>query len=239
MSIFLKLGLAGMMLVASAGPAAAPPQSDPKAAQILEQSKAASGGAAWDRLEGSYEEGVHNGRPYRTWMDFRAYGRRVEGQAGASRMAMGYDGSIAWRRIGDELKVLNDQAALSEARISAFVSNNSFFFPERFAASTKYVRRARDGAREYDVVETKPEGARAVRLWFDGSTHLLARIEDFAGTPALTVTISDYRPVQGVLVAFKGEVTDASGKVIDRGTVNKVVHGPVSRQMFEAEGKAE
>jgi hypothetical protein len=237
MRISLKLSLAAMVIAAPAGLAAAEPGWDAKAAAVLEKSKTATGGAAWDRLEGFCETGMRGDTPYSTWMDFRAYGQRVEVQAPTS-MAMGYNGATAWRRVGQEVTTLNDEAALSEARISAYVSNNAFFFPDRFRASAKYVRRAKDKAGRFDVIEIAPEGARAVRLWFDRHNHRLARIEDFAGTPPVTVTLSDYRPVDEVLIAFDGIVTDASGKLVVRGRVKTVVFRPVSRSLFEPGSEA-
>jgi hypothetical protein len=233
MWIFLRLGLAFLLIAAPAGFAAAAPHRDSKAEAVLARSKAASGGAAWDRFEGWYEEGLHNDQPYRVWLDQRAWGRRVEARVGTVEMIMGYDGRTAWRKVGDALTTMTDAASLSEARISAFVSNNGYYYRDRFPATASYARRARDGKSQYDVIEMQPEGARAVRLWFDGKTHLLARIEDVTGEPPVTVHISDYRRVEGVLIAFAGYITDAAGTVLDRGTVTSVVHRPVSRSLFE------
>jgi hypothetical protein len=239
MSAYLRLSVLVALISATGSMAAAPPHRDAKAVAVIEQSKAASGGAAWDRLEGSYEEGIHNGAPFRVWLDFRHYGRRVEGKRGADDMAMGYDGTTAWMKAGDQLQTMTEAASLSEARISAFVSNNGYFYPDRFPASAEYVREAKEDGRTFDVIQVAPEGARAVRLWFDRTTHLLARIEDFAGSPPVTVATSDYRPVGNVLIAFDGIITDASGKVVDRGKVMKVVHRPVDRRAFEPGGKGD
>lgn len=111
---------------------------------------------------------------------------------------------------------------------TAYVSMNGFFFPERFPAKADYLR---DEA-GFQVVRLEPQGGRSVELWFDASTHLLARIVDAAGPQPVTVSLSDYRKVGDVLIAFRAVVTGPNGVVLDEGKVSTVEHRPVERSVF-------
>lgn len=201
----------------------------PTAAEILTAAKTASGGLAWDSLTGSYERGAHGPVTYETWLDFRAYGMRMASVTPKGPQEQGFDGAVAWRRAaGGPVQASRDPAALREAVVTAYVSVNGFFFPERFPAKADYLREE-DG---FHVVRLEPQGGRPVELWFDASTHLLARIVDKAGPQPVTVSLSDYRKVGDVLIAFRALVTGPTGAVLDQGQVSTVEHRPVERSAF-------
>lgn len=213
--------------IALAGPGMA--GAAPSAGEVLAAAKTASGGKAWDALTGSYEKGSHGPVTYETWLDFRAYGMRMASVAPKGAQAQGFDGEVAWRRAGDNPPdVSRDPAAVREAVITAYVSMNGFFFPDRFPAKVDYLRRESG----FDIVRVEPRGGRPVELWFDASTHLLGRIVDSAGPQPVTVSLSDYRNVGEVLIAFKAVVTGPDGAVLDEGKVDMVEHRPVERSLF-------
>jgi hypothetical protein len=223
----MKLALKALALAAAlVWPDAA--TASPTGAEVLHAAKAASGGEAWNRLEGSYERGAHGPVTYETWLDFRAYGMRMASVTPAGPRAQGFDGAVAWRRAEGRADDSRDPAALREAVVTAFVSNNGFFFPDRFPAKADYLR-ADQG---FDVVRVEPRGGRPVELWFDAKTHLLGRIVDRGGPMPVTVTLSDYRKVGDVLIAFRGVVTGPDGKVLDDGQVSVVEHRAVERSLF-------
>jgi len=229
MSAILKAAMLAALLLA--GPATAHAD-DARARTVLAAAKAASGGAAWDRLQGSYEKGAHGGAPYETWLDFRSYGMRVENARGVQ----GFNGVVSWRR-GSDGKVVEtrEAGALKEAVTTAFVSNNGFFFPDRFPARATSLASAGASA-GFDVVEVEPQGGRAFELWFDRKTHLLSRIVDRQGPQPVTVSLSDYRRLGEVLVAFRGTVTGPDGAVLDEGRVDAAEHRPVPRATFDPPG---
>jgi hypothetical protein len=74
----LTLRFAFLLLLLPAPLAAQPPS----AASVLAAAKEASGGAAWDRIDGLAERGGHGGTASRTWLDFRRPGMRMESGAG-------------------------------------------------------------------------------------------------------------------------------------------------------------
>lgn len=223
----MRLALKGLALAtALVWPGAS--AASPTAAEVLQAAKAASGGEAWNRLEGSYEKGTHGPVTYETWLDFHAYGMRMVSVTPAGPRAQGFDGAVAWRRAGGRGEDSRDPAAISEAVVTAFVSNNGFFFPDRFPAKADYLR----SDQGFDIVRVEPQGGRPVELWFDAKTHLLGRIVDPGGPMPVTVTLSDYRKVGDVLIAFRGVVTGPDGKVLDEGQVSTVEHRPVERSLF-------
>lgn len=225
------IALAALAMV-SASPAPRPPD----ARAVLDLAKAASGGAALDALDGSHESGVHGGAPYQTWLDFRHYGMRSESGSGDAVHARGFNGRVTW-----QYPVLNargvstssDPATLAEAITTAFSSNNGFFYPERFPMVARYLRADALDGRAFDVIEVKPEGGRAFELWFDRETHLMGRIADPHGTPAVTVDVSDYRRVGPALIGFHGIVKLADGTQVDELKVGSVEFGPVDRSRFD------
>ena len=217
---------------------AAPAPRTPDARAVLDAAKAATGGAAWDRLDGSYESGKHGDTEYRTWLDFRHYGMRSEGGPANAARVHAFDGNVSWdQRPDGAVKINQDPAALVEAITTAFSSNNGFFFPRRFPGTVRYLRTGTIDTRSFDVIEVKPEGGRAFELWFDRKTHLMGRIDDLHGTPAVTVDISDYRKVGPVLIGFHGVVRIPDGTVVEELNVGTVVLTKVDRSRFSPPAK--
>lgn len=208
-----------------------PPTPDARA--LIEAGKAASGGSVWDRLDGSLERGTHGGMAYQTWLDFRHYGMRSE----AGGRVRGFNGQVTWQIAPDgDVQRGSDPAMLAEAITTAFSSNNGFFFPDRFPMTARYLRADALGDHAFDVVEVAPRGGRAFELWFDRATHLLGRIGDLKGSPAVTVDISDYRKVGPVLIGFHGVIRLADGTVADELNLASVELGAADRSLFDPPG---
>ncbi|HEX8668916.1 MAG TPA: hypothetical protein VF727_11170 [Allosphingosinicella sp.] len=207
-----------------------------RAAAVVAASKAATGGSAWDRLDGCYEEGTHadGAIPYKTWFSFRRYGMRVESRRGDATRAMGFNGKASWQAAGEgAAQVGSEPEALQEAIVTAYLTNNGFYFPDRFPARFRHAREAVEGGRIFDVVEIAPEGGRPLQFWFDRSTRLIDRVVDTRGTPPVTVKAGDYRRVGGVTVAFALTVVAPDGKEIDRGRVTSLRCGSVDEALFD------
>lgn len=212
-------------------PAVAAAQVTPDAARVLAEAKAASGGAAWDRLAGSWERGTHGPVRYETSLDFRRLAFRFENTVAGQVRVHAFDGAQVWDAApGEPVKASRDPAAVREAITTAFVSNNGYFFPERFPARAT-LKPGVDAA--FDVVEIEPAGGRAFELWFDRRTHLPMRLVDRTGAPPVTVEVSDYRRVGDVRVAFRATVKSLDGKVLDNGVVEAVEHRAIPASAFK------
>jgi len=62
---------------------------------------------------------------------------------------------------------------------------------------------------------TVPGAASPVDAWFDRRTHLPMRYVQTIGPKTSTVDVSDYRPVRGLMVAYKTHVDDGQGNLTD------------------------
>ena len=227
--------LAALLLAGCARPATiAPPLS--RAEAVLAASRLASGGSAWDLHEGCFEQGTHadGAITYKTWFNLRRYGMRVESDRAGSKRVMGFNGEASWMiDPAGKVALRNDAGSLKEAINTAYLSNNGFFFPERFPAEFKYVRETVDGATAFDVLEVTPRGGRPMELWFDRTSHLLGRVVDSQGTPPMTVTAGDYRRIDDMAVAFALDVSGPDGKIVDRGRVTSIRCGPIDSKLFD------
>jgi hypothetical protein len=203
-------------------------------ATVLDAARIAAGGKALDAKEGVYEEGRHGDVTYRTWLDLKHYGMKSESERDGKRRTIGFNGSIQWVQGPDGAVVIKSDAdSLREAVLTAYVSNNGFFYPERFPALFRYVRLARASGHSFDVIEASPKGGRPVEIWFDHRTHLLARLVDNDGKPPVTVEVSDFRHLEGTHVGFGGVIKSPDGKVLDRMQVRSVTYGPQPRAVFD------
>jgi hypothetical protein len=203
-------------------------------AAVIAAAKQATGGAAWDRLQGCHEEGTHgNGTiRYTTRFSLEHYGMRIDSQRGGQTRSMGFDGTTPWRSDGVKTVITADAAALSEAILTDYVSINGFFFPDRFPATFAYLREAADGGRSYDVLAITPRGSRPIELWFDRSSHLIRRVVDNGGTPPTRVEADEYRTIDGLTIATRLTVYGPDGAVADRGEVTSFRCGPIDASIF-------
>lgn len=173
--------------VAGPGQARAPVT---KAEAVIAAAKRATGGVAWDRPQGCVEVGTHGDGAvtYRTRFSLRDYGMRVDSERGGRKRSMGFNGRARWQSAGDgKVNILSDPASLEEGTVTNYLSISGFFFPDRFPARSRYVRAATVGDRKFDVLEITPRGGRSLEVWFDARTHLIQRVVDTHGSPAVRV----------------------------------------------------
>ena len=208
----------------------------PKAETIIAASKRATGGAAWDKPQGCIERGTHGDGAitYLTRFSLRKYGMRTDGDRGGKVRSMGFDGKVRWQTAGPgKTEIGSDPASLQEAIVTNYLSINGFFFPDRFPATFRFVRATAEGARRFDIVEITPKGGRPLEVWFDSRTHLIQRVVDTQGTPAVRVEASDYRRgADGLMVAYRLDVFGPDGSVVDRGAVASFHCGPIDPAIF-------
>ena len=235
MMISLRTLVALMLctVAAEAGTAHSPP---PSAEEIVAAAKRATGGARWDKPQGCIERGSHadGAVTYLTRFSLRNYGIRTDGDRDGKTRSMGFDGKARWQAAGAaQAEIGTAPASLREAITTNYLSINGFFFPKRFPADFKYVRSATEGERRYDVLEVTPRGGRTLEVWFDRLTHLIQRVVDTQGAPAVRVEASDYRRgADGLMVAYRLDVFGPDGSVIDRGTVASFQCGLINPSIF-------
>lgn len=210
------------------------PQS--RAEIVLAQSKQASGGQAWDSPDGCEEEGVRGDgqMTYKTSFSLRRYGMRIESQRGTTAQAIGFNGVVSWRTDRSGITtVLEEEDAVKEAIVTDYLSNNGFFFPDRFPAKTRYVRTTSLADRQVDVLEIAPVGGRPLEVWFDRRTHFISRVIDRYGPQPVTIDATDYRQIDGLTIATTLKVQDADGNVLDVGHVTSFRCASIEATAFD------
>jgi hypothetical protein len=233
MNCFRPVGLA-FMAVASASIANALAPLSPKA--VIAASKKATGGSAWDRQQGCYEEGTRSDGaiPYKTWLNLKRYGIRVESTRGGITRVMGFNGKQSWKWSGSgAADVRTDAESVSEAIVTAYLSNNGFYFPDRFPAQLNGLGEKTVNGRAYDVIGITPKGGRQFEGWFDKRTHLLGRVVDRTSNPVVTVEASDYRRAGKFLIAYALTVRGPDGSVLDRGKVTAFHCHAIDDSLFD------
>ncbi|MDR3512386.1 MAG: hypothetical protein P4L73_12185 [Caulobacteraceae bacterium] len=229
--------LAALVLIVLAGPAAA--QDDPaaRAAALLAQAKAASGGAAWDRLAGWRESGTaiigEAQGDYDTWCDLHRLGMANHHVLAGAAQTRGFDGATVWLVDGaGQLHTSQAPLQLAIARQGAYVSAWGFFFPERFATQRVYIGSASADGADFDIVRATPEGGLPMELWIDRKTHLITRMVDRSGPRTSVAVLSDFRSIGGVVTPFVVAESDGDPKHTLELHLTAIDFGPIDPARF-------
>jgi hypothetical protein len=235
LKLALAAALAGAFLTASPAMAGRHPADigySRDAERVLAEARTAAGGAGWYLLRGWRETGHVAGVPYERWLDPLRFGLRVEVHDPAGLRVEGFNGQGDWTiPAPGAAPVTGDEAATSRARGEAFFGVYGFFYAARFDAHGQVLGVRTAGGKSYDVIDAKPYGGDARQLWFDRSTHLLARMIDRTGAKPVTVEFSDYRKVGPVQVAFRQTIIGERGAPQVR-QIDSLVFAPSDRALF-------
>lgn len=200
----LSYGLAALALAACGGGArgAAPATPLPAA---LARCAAARPAAALGLATSGELEAVGLRGAFRAIEDLRTGRSRSEANLGELQLAEGFDGELGWQRDpGGEVAVLDSQEARQQRRTAAWLVRRGYFV----ADDTVYRELGTQRVEGRDLVRlaAQPAQAAPVELWFDAARCELARTVHHEGTEEVVTTLSDYRQVEGVAVAFLVEV---------------------------------
>ena len=204
-----SLLIAGLIALAAATAAMATP------ADILSANHAAMGGDAWNgkvtlTLHYSYSGQGLTGTT--SSVEDLVRGAFVDSyDIPPEKGATGYDGTKAWEK--EPSGTVTDQAGgdvIPLAITEAYQDANSWWRSDRAGAQIVSDRRNTVNGVNYDVLTVTPSGGSALEAWFDSKTHLLARTAEQNGTQTITTSYSDYRPVDGVMIAKRLVVDDGS-----------------------------
>lgn len=229
-----------LLVLGAAAPASAQTGTtvrDPMA--IVATFRAATGGAAWDNVNGLYRTDTRSGLTFLTWVDLRRPAMRTESQGSGDRRVEAYNGRDVWWR-GGPFDNFNSGMGVSralldqyQARTDAFIAAQGYFFPDRFPFSARWIREEREGGALFDVVEIAPDGGFVRDYWFDRANGLLARITVPDDPQALRVELGDYRAVGPVRIAHARTVRSSRGYVLDRGRLQRLEFRTIPARTFE------
>lgn len=197
--------------LASLAPARA---TDDAARGVLHDAAAALGtipqsGALDER--GSITLGGHTGR-FSSWLDFSNGNSISHVVASPLVLDSGYDGE-AWTALNGTTTVNNLPGQQAENVTTVYLARNEWASPAA-GATIDDAGNAVENGRTYRRVRAVPDGGVAVTMWFDASTHLLARTDFEGDAGTVTDHFSDYRSVNGFQVAFRDVTQRPDGAIV-------------------------
>lgn len=232
--VCLLAGLALLFL-----PVSALAQADPatRGAALLAEAKAASGGAAWDRLAGWRETGdaiLGDAQgTYETWCDLHRLAMANHHVVAGAAQSRGFDGDTVWLLQGaGPLRTSRSPQALAAARQGAYVSAWGFFFPDRFPAQRLFIGTATAGGADFDIVQVTPQGGLPTEIWIDRKTHLVTRMIDRSGPRPSVAIMSDFRSVDGIVTPFVVAESDGDPNHTLELHIRTLDFGPVDPARF-------
>jgi Aspartyl protease/PDZ domain len=176
-----------------------------RADALIQAAKQAMGGPAWDKVVTWHETGeVSAGGlkgTYESWEDLGTLHNAGSFTLGPDSGSQGWDGKQAWSTDSSkEVRIETSGEAVAQAIQDAYRSGYGFFFPERFRSVREDAGPREAEGRTYAAVKITPEGAEPFEVWFDPTTHLIAREVQLTGSQPHSYILRNFSHVEGVLV---------------------------------------
>jgi len=211
----------------------------PSALDVLAAMKAASGGAAWDKITtlhtiSKITQGGLNGTQDEE--DDVLTGRYlISSVLGLTAERDGFDGEKAWSQDDSgQSRFVAAADDIGAAKSNAYRASLSYWFLQRRAGAITYLRQADEGGRRLDVLQVTPNGGRPFQMWVDGGTHLLDRIVEPGAEETDTTFFSDYRSVSGLVLPYQTRVSVGDPRYDTISVTQAVtVNAPVSPKTFD------
>lgn len=202
-----SLRLAVVLGGAACQPAAQPVAQPAAQPDVLEQVRAATGGAAWTNLHrlhlsASLRAGGRDGRMDR-WEDVEHGRYAVETDLPPRHRRQGFDGVSIWTSGDNDIAyALGDEDTRLGAIDASYQVMRGWWFPDRRPASRERAGTSHEGARAFDLVRITPEAGRPFTVWIDRATHLIDRIIEQEGERQSVTRFADYRKVGALTLPF-------------------------------------
>jgi len=231
MNLFGTLFVASAV-IAFAAPHPAPPPTSPgdNVTELIAQSRAALGGSALDRIKTFRIDAKLSvgglGGTGTSWAEMGSNHFSEFYNTPPLIGADGYDGTEAWNRDSSGLVWVDGSDAGRTQEISqAYVADYALWSPKRGGATVSWGGEKTAAGHTYDTLVVKAPGAALpFEMWFDRKTHLPARVTQTIGPDSSTTTYADYRPVNGVMVAYATHNESSDGNVVDASVTNAVAN---------------
>ena len=178
------------------------------AGQILDAYKLAAGGSAWDNkvtMSSEFTLAAYGltGTGHNI-VDLKNGRSETDYQMGPAGGANGFDGTTPWDKDMSGTVTLQQGGDAQVLAINdAYRTSGKWWQPDRGGAEIAYDGEKTEGGATFEVLTVTPKGGKPFDAWFDAKTHLLAKTVEKQGSQTVVTTMSDYRPVDGVLVYYK------------------------------------
>jgi PDZ domain-containing protein/aspartyl protease len=207
---------------------------------ILAANRLATGGDAWNGKAAMSETYTYAGQGLtgKTATTFDLSGGRFVDSydVGPASGAQGFDGMHAWAKDPSGTVTAQDGgSALPLAFNEAYRDANLWWRPDHGGAAIAIDPAKSDAS--YEVLSVTPKNGENFEVWFDRKTHLLTRLFEQQGPAPTTSTFSDYRSIDGAMVAGKIVQSTGNAKYDQTQTLLSANFLPAQEDAFFAQPK--
>lgn len=125
----------------------------------------------------------------------------------------GWDGTESWNLDQTGL-VIADGSVLgrSSAVSQAYFGNYDLWTPGYGGATVAWGGSKSENGKSYDVLTvTPPKSHLPIDVWFDRATHLPVKAVQTAGPMVTTITMADFKPVDGLMIPYRVDTATNAG----------------------------
>ena len=125
----------------------------------------------------------------------------------------GWDGKDSWNLDQTGLVIVDGgDLGRSTAVNQAYFSNYDLWTPSCGGATVSWGGSKSEKGKNYDVLTvTPPKSGLPIDLWFDRATHLPVKMVQTAGPIVTTMTMADFKPVDGLMIPYRVDTSAIAG----------------------------
>ncbi len=125
----------------------------------------------------------------------------------------GWDGKEDWNLDQTGLVIVDGSVLGRSSAISqAYVGNYDLWTPGHGGATVTWGGSKSEDGKSYDVLSvTPPNTSVPIDIWFDQATHLPVKAVQTTGPAGTTIMMADFRPVQGLMIPYRVDISAISG----------------------------
>ena len=139
---------------------------------------------------------------YETWIELPSRHNSISYTIGPMSGGGGWDGKQFWTTDSSkQVRIEASDEAMAGAMQDAYRSANALFFPERAPATLLSTGLRKADGRTFDSIKVTPAGADPFEVWFDQTTHRIAREIQLTGDQPHTFIYGDYGAFGGIMTA--------------------------------------
>ena len=186
-------------------------------AQVLAANQAATAGNHWeakDRLELHYAYSAQGLTGRTAFTQDLQRGRFVDRwEVGPSHTTTGFDGKKAWEVESSGTATPQEGGDVRQLAVNeAYRLQNLWWRSDRGGATITDAGCKSDGGKPYDVLIVAPKEGKPFEVWFDATTHLMARTIEANSTLTIRTDYADFAPTDGVQLAHSVVIDDGGGQ---------------------------